>query len=59
MWENGYWTGPMINGYPASYYDDGFFQYPWEKAIALQDAIKKEAKNNGEATKQGEGTSCP
>jgi hypothetical protein len=49
----------MINGYPASYYDDGFFQYPWEKAIALQDAIKKEAKNNGEATKQGEGTSCP
>lgn len=41
MWENGYWTGNLINGYPESYYDNGYLQYPWEKDIKKSETLEE------------------
>lgn len=31
MWVDGYWTGRLVDGYPETYFDNGRFEYPWEK----------------------------
>lgn len=33
---DGYWQGKMINGYPASYFDNDKFQFPFEKKMKIQ-----------------------
>ena len=33
MWVDGYWNGKMVNGYPATYFSNGHFEYPWEKNV--------------------------
>ena len=31
QWKDGYWNGPLVNGYPATYFDENNrFSYPWE-----------------------------
>ncbi len=30
-YEDGYWVGPLKNGYPANYFDEeDNFKYPWQ-----------------------------
>ena len=36
-WENGYWIGQKIDGYPSTYFDSGTFKYPWQKS-SLEDS---------------------
>jgi hypothetical protein len=34
MWKDGYWHGPMRDGYPVTFFggeDGNRFQFPWEK----------------------------
>lgn len=34
MWVDGYWKGPMKDGYPTDYYrENGTFQFPWERNL--------------------------
>jgi len=33
-WVDGYWNGSLVDGYPASYFDSGRFEFPWESQIA-------------------------
>ena len=37
-WKDGYWTGPLRDGYPESYFESGSFQFPWQKVQPLQQA---------------------
>lgn len=32
-WKDGYWDGPMKDGYPSSYFDKGHMEYPWQKDL--------------------------
>ena len=34
-WEDGYWKGPMKDGYPEDYFRDGQFKFPWQKSGSL------------------------
>ena len=56
-WQDGYWHGKMIDGYPASYFSSGKFEYPWEKSyknnldIPKQSAIVMGNEGNKEELK--------
>lgn len=30
-WEDGYWCGELVDGYPSVYFEGEKFKYPWEK----------------------------
>jgi hypothetical protein len=40
-WVDGYWKGPLRDGYPPTYFDEsGRFSYPWENADNRQVEIE-------------------
>lgn len=44
MWQDGYWTGRLKDGYPESYFDDeGRFSFPWEKDLPPIKKFEKSA----------------
>lgn len=43
MWVDGYWKCPLQDGYPPSYFNEGKFQFPWEKDLP---PIRKETHEN-------------
>jgi hypothetical protein len=32
-WEDGYWKGKQVDGYPETYFDNDTFEYPWQKNV--------------------------
>jgi len=41
MWVDGYWRVSMVDGYPATYCENGKLEFPWEK-----DTMKKKDTDN-------------
>lgn len=48
-WQDGYYNGPMRDGYPATYFNEsGGFEYPWQKNVGPRNKKKKETPQNEE-----------
>jgi len=54
-WQDGYWVGNMIDGYPASYTEDGQFKFPWQKNSQIGTATKNPLTQKGENSEKDMG----